>query len=76
MADDEEEKVGVIAEEVSKKQKGNSSSETCVPFFVNSFPQCNSHICPISVPFNRLRRRLGESGARIAGCTGGIEHIK
>lgn len=34
MADDEEEKVGVIAEEVSKKQKGNNSFAT---FFRHTF---------------------------------------
>lgn len=38
MADDEEEKVGVIAEEVSKKQKGNKNGETAFFFTsINSF---------------------------------------
>lgn len=37
MADDEEEKVGVIAEEVSKKQKGNKNGEAAFFTSINSF---------------------------------------
>lgn len=48
MADDEEEKVGVIAEEVSKKQKGNKNGE--VAFFSHQL----THLLDIFPPFNRL----------------------
>lgn len=82
IADDEEEKVGIIAEEVSKKQKGWIAvfiqllyNEVCILSIKKcllGFGFCFRFIFVL----NRLRRGFGKSGTCTARSTGSTEHIE
>lgn len=70
IADDEEEKVGIIAEEVSKKQKGWIAIFIQLPYEASIKSVC---LCLV---LNRLRGGFSESGTSTARSTGSTEHIE